>query len=141
MNYNLRPATFHDLEELEFRYEQVMRPYVELTHSWDPGHFRKNFDPTQSQIITVNGRNAGLYRFAETRFLIRLLDLQLWPEFQNQGVGTAILQSMTARADRLKLPILLRVLNGNPAKRLYERLGFVDSELLENAVAMRREPQ
>ena len=141
MKYNLRPATLQDLDELELRYEQVMRPYVELTHAWDTGHFRKNFNPTQSQIITVDGHNAGLFRSLETRFLIRLLEIQLWPEFQNQGIGTAILKNLIARADRLKLPITLRVLNGNPAKSLYLRLGFVETELLENAVAMRREPQ
>ena len=141
MNYNLRPATQDDIDELEIRYEQVMRPYVELTHRWDPGHFRKNFDPSQNQVITVGGQNAGLLKVNETRFHIRLLDIQLWPEFQNRGTGSAILQSIIARADRLKLPIILRVLNGNPARRLYQRLGFVEVELLENAIAMRRDPQ
>ena len=141
MKYNLRPATPDDLDELEIRYEQVMKPYVELTHRWDPDHFRKNFDSSHSQIITINGQNAGLLTFKETRFLIQLLDIQLWPEFQKLGIGTAILTGLTDRADRLGLPITLRVLNGNPAKSLYERLGFQKTEDLENAVAMKRNPQ
>ncbi|MDB4544488.1 GNAT family N-acetyltransferase [Akkermansiaceae bacterium] len=141
MNYNLRPATLDDIAELETRYEQVMRPYVELTHAWDHRHFRKNFEPSQTQVITIHGQIAGLLKLIETRSHIRLLDIQLWPEYQNQGLGTIILQNIIARADHLKLSIILRVLNGNPAKSLYSRLGFVETELLENAVAMQRKPQ
>jgi ribosomal protein S18 acetylase RimI-like enzyme len=45
-------------------------------------------------------------------------------EHQNRGIGTAILRSLQARAAAAKRPLRLNVLVNNPARRLYERLGF-----------------
>ena len=51
--------------------------------------------------------------------------LFLRPETQGRGIGTALVQSVLARAEAKKLPVRLWVLRINPARALYERLGFV----------------
>ena len=60
---------------------------------------------------------------------IRLLDIGLLPEFQNRGVGTALLQRLIAYAasERKALRHMIFVLNNN-AERFYERLGFKQIE-------------
>ena len=53
-----------------------------------------------------------------------LENFYLSPEFQGGGMGTAVLRVLLARADAEGLPVRLQVLQGSPARRLYERHGF-----------------
>jgi ribosomal protein S18 acetylase RimI-like enzyme len=48
----------------------------------------------------------------------------LVPEYQNSGIGTHLLRQLMIRAEREQKPLRLRVLVNNPARRLYERVGF-----------------
>jgi ribosomal protein S18 acetylase RimI-like enzyme len=43
---------------------------------------------------------------------------------QRQGIGTRVLQMLTEEARRVGKPITLGVVKINPARRLYERLGY-----------------
>jgi ribosomal protein S18 acetylase RimI-like enzyme len=56
---------------------------------------------------------------------IQIEDLYILPEFQNQGIGTAIVLDIIKEAYQDCKPVRLRVLTSSPAKVLYERLGFV----------------
>src|SRR5678816_592242 len=60
---------------------------------------------------------------------IRLLDIALLPEFQNRGVGTALLERLKSEAQNAgkALRHMVFVLNNN-ADRFYERLGFKQIE-------------
>jgi GNAT superfamily N-acetyltransferase len=56
---------------------------------------------------------------------IRLIDIALLPEEQRKGLGTALLQQLIEEARTASLPLTLHVEQSSPARRLYERLGFV----------------
>jgi GNAT superfamily N-acetyltransferase len=53
------------------------------------------------------------------------LSVALLPSYRGRGIGTRLLQHLLARADRRFAKVSLSVTIGNPATRLYERLGFV----------------
>ena len=53
-----------------------------------------------------------------------LTDLYIRREDQNQGIGAAVVGALIAEATRRGIPVKLKVLKPNPARRLYERLGF-----------------
>lgn len=55
---------------------------------------------------------------------IRLVDIALLPEFRNRGLGTLWINRLIREARAARLPLRLSVLRGNPAARLYQRLGF-----------------
>ncbi len=55
---------------------------------------------------------------------IRLVDISLLPEQCGNGIGTAMLQWLQAEARLNHQPLRLHVAPENPARRLYERLGF-----------------
>ena len=55
---------------------------------------------------------------------MRLARLFIRPQFQNRDFGTQIMQEILMRADQKRLPIRLRVLRVNPARRFYHRIGF-----------------
>lgn len=46
------------------------------------------------------------------------------PEHQCKGIGTEVLRRAVAQAREQKISLYLSVLKVNPARRLYERLGF-----------------
>ena len=56
---------------------------------------------------------------------IRVIDISLLPEFRNQGIGSALLQGVLGEAAESNRAVHLSVVEGNPARRLYQRLGFV----------------
>jgi ribosomal protein S18 acetylase RimI-like enzyme len=56
---------------------------------------------------------------------IHLLDIAVLPDWRGQGIGTRCLQDLLSAAARRNLPVTLQVAFENPARRLYERLGFV----------------
>ncbi|WP_211466717.1 GNAT family N-acetyltransferase [Collimonas silvisoli] len=77
-----------------------------------------------ARIVSVNGRDIGLLKAYKepARWYIR--QIQIAPEFQGQGIGRAIIADILAQASHDNLPTALKVLSGNPARRLYETLGF-----------------
>ena len=56
---------------------------------------------------------------------VRLLDIALLPEFRGRGIARNLIGMLVSEAARSELPVRLSVLRGNPAARLYERLGFI----------------
>jgi GNAT superfamily N-acetyltransferase len=142
--YALRPATEADYEFLYALHSATMKEYVDAVWGWDEvaqqDMFRQRFDPSQRQVIVVSGWDAGMLevRWGETEVFIA--NLLLAPAFQRRGIGAAILRDILDEADARGLPVLLRVLRGNPARRLYERLGFVVTEEAPERFYMRREP-
>ncbi len=68
------------------------------------------------------------------------MQIQIAPALQGQGLGTALLLECIAQARAAGKDITLHVLKANPARRLYERLGFVveaeDSEEFHMRLAL-----
>jgi ribosomal protein S18 acetylase RimI-like enzyme len=130
MNYALRPATPADCEWLAALRRLTMRPYVEETwHIWDDAVQKARFeDPdelSKIQIITVGGRDAGLWHVERNAQDIFLANVQIHPDFQNRGLGSTLIVGLMREAHTRRLPLRLQVLKANaPARRLYERLGL-----------------
>src|SRR6185503_19462607 len=87
--------------------------------------YETRFPDADYRVIVVDQQPAGRIWVGTDDEQIRLLDIALLPQFQNRGVGTALLQRLkTEAANRGKaLRHMVFVLNNN-AERFYERLGF-----------------
>jgi ribosomal protein S18 acetylase RimI-like enzyme len=124
----LRPATESDIEYLYALHVATMREYVERTWGWDEAfqeaRFRGNYVPAETQIITFGGRDVGMLSIEERDPDLFLRSIEIDPQYQHQGLGTAIIAKIIADGIRKKKPVFLHVLRANPAKRLYDRLGF-----------------
>ena len=60
---------------------------------------------------------------------VRLMDIALLPAARGRGIGTALLQRLLTFADGIALPVTLHVESFNPARRMYERVGFAMVEM------------
>jgi ribosomal protein S18 acetylase RimI-like enzyme len=59
---------------------------------------------------------------------IRVVDVSLLPEFRARGVGTRLLTAILAEAAAGGQRVTIHVEQHNPARALYERLGFAPVE-------------
>jgi len=129
----LTPATAADGEFLYRLTEQTMRPYAEATWgAWNEQAVREFTDKSARdgsfQIISQNGITVGAVRIERFASHIQLDQLYVGTPYQRRGIGTDIVRGLMAEARSVKKPLRLRVLKTNPAKMLYERLGFVLTE-------------
>src|SRR5690554_546450 len=56
---------------------------------------------------------------------LHLIDISVVPVCRNKGIGSTIIQNLQQEATHHHVPMHLNVTPGNPARRLYERLGFI----------------
>ncbi|MEO6876199.1 MAG: GNAT family N-acetyltransferase [Opitutaceae bacterium] len=125
----LRPGISTDRERVWQIKRRCLRGYVEQTWGdWDDdiqrGQFDTDFDPGEIHLISVRGDDVGYISARNEPQEILLLNLMVLPEFQNRGIGTAVLNQLQTVARTLYVPIRLRVMKVNPARQLYERMGF-----------------
>jgi ribosomal protein S18 acetylase RimI-like enzyme len=76
-------------------------------------------------VVLIDGVPAGRLYVDRTPEEIVIVDIALLPEFCGRGIGSELLRSLLDEADASALPLRLHVAAGNPALRLYRRLGFV----------------
>lgn len=123
-----RPALEDDVDFLYALHVATMKEYVDKTWGWDDAVqesiFRKNYDPAGIEIIKYEGKEMGMLSIEERDDDIFLRVIEIHPAYQNRGITTSIIKQMIADGVQKKKPIRLRVLKVNPAKKLYERLGF-----------------
>jgi ribosomal protein S18 acetylase RimI-like enzyme len=55
---------------------------------------------------------------------IRIMDIALAPSFRRRGIGTGLLRALIAEAQESGRKLSVHVEMNNPARTLYERLGF-----------------
>jgi len=124
----LRPASSADYEFLWRLHCATMKTYVDMTWGWvesaQRAMFRERFDPGCLQIITHQGQDGGVLCVERRAGEIFLATIELLPELQNRGIGSSLIRGLQAEAAAQHLPLSLHVLRPNPARRLYERLGF-----------------
>jgi len=140
----LRPATQQDGPFLYRLLKATMQEYVAQTWGWDEewqqAYFWARFDPAHRQIIVRDGQDIGVLTVEEHADEILLSQIYILPGYQGQGVGTALIRSVLQRGAALRLPVRLRVLKVNPARRLYERLGFAVTAETEERCFMEARP-
>ncbi len=78
-----------------------------------------------AQVLLREGRIVGLLKLDRSGADHVVMQIQLAPELQGHGLGKALLQEYIAEARAAGRDVTLHVLKANPARGLYERLGFV----------------
>ena len=90
--------------------------------------YQRNYPDASFDIIERNGVAAGRLLVLREDEKIHVIDIALLPEHRGAGIGTKFLRELQqeARAAGKKLSIHVELFN--PARQLYERLGFKQVE-------------
>ena len=135
----LRPAVADDVEWIAELRAIVLRPDLERLGRYDDvrvrQRFRNAFDPADTRIILVDGEDSGsvaVRREGDTHWLEHFY---VATAQQGRGVGGRVLGMLLDEARLYRL----NVLQGSPARRLYERHGFQVERQDEIDVFLRRD--
>jgi GNAT superfamily N-acetyltransferase len=102
--------------------------------------FARQWHVAEVRIITMSGADIGWLQTEASESTLFLGQLYLSVDMQRQGIGTRVLQMLIEEARRAGKPVTLGVVKINPARRLYERLGFQRTHEDRDKVYMRLEP-
>ena len=136
---DLRPATEADREFLLELYagtrEQELAQvdwedgaraaFLEHQFSAQDHHYRSNYPGATLDVIEVDGERVGrlyVYRGEED---IRIMDIAVAAPFRGRGIGTGLLEELMREAHASGRSLSIHVEIQNPARSLYDRLGFV----------------
>jgi len=127
VTFAFRPATGADFEALLDLSVRVMRPHLERVGRWDPALRRARMEAAFAgggmQVIEDQGQPIGCIGLEPGAKSVTLHSLYLEPERQGRGLGAAIVaQALALHPGRA---FAIEVLKQSPARRFWERQGFV----------------
>ena len=134
----LRPVTDDDRPFLVELYGSVREPelahvpwddatkraFVEQQFSAQDAHYREHYPGATLDVIEVDGEPAGRLYVHRGPSDIRIMDIALAPPFRGRGIGTRLLRELIAEAEESGRKLSIHVEMNNPARTLYERIGF-----------------
>jgi ribosomal protein S18 acetylase RimI-like enzyme len=105
--------------------DAVKQAFVEHQFSAQDHHYRSNYPGATLDVIEVDGERAGRLYVHRGDEDIRIMDIAVAPAFRGRGIGTALIEGLMAEAASSGRSLSIHVEMQNPARSLYERLGFV----------------
>ena len=140
----LREARAEDYNFALALYTQTIKPYTVAFMPWidavEAARFARLWSPTDTRIITLDGADVGWVEAADTGAEIFLKQFYVLPAQQRRGIATQVMGWLLKEWEAAQRPVVLGVLKNNPARRLYERLGFALIGETDMKFLMRREP-
>lgn len=143
MDWALRPATAADDDFLQRVYAGTRadelaltgwhaaqrEDFVALQYRAQAVHYQAHWPAAHRSVIVAwqggVAQDAGRLWLDQRADTIHVLDIALLAAFRGQGIGSRCLQSLMQQAATSDRALTIYVEAGNPARRLYDRLGFV----------------
>lgn len=138
LGISYRPAADGDLPFLALVYASTRLEELALTgwpdelkkqflaHQFNAQHvdYRRNNPAAEWLVIERGGEGIGRLYLDRQDEAIHIIDIALLPANRRLGLGLAILTDLQSQASAEGKPVRIYVEMNNPARRLYDRLGF-----------------
>ena len=131
MKYLFRNCTLDDFDFLFELKKQNFKLYVDKIWSWNDDDQKQRLKQDlkehlqHKRIILLDNKEVGIYvvHITENGDLF-INEISILKEYQNKGIGRKILEEQLKENHKKGIRTILQVFKENPAKRLYEKLGF-----------------
>jgi ribosomal protein S18 acetylase RimI-like enzyme len=124
----LRPARADEFEYVFALHKEGLGGYIESAWGWDEAGQRRDlragFDAGNFEVAVRGGRPVGMISLSTQADHLYLNDIIVAPDRRGGGIGTALMRMVLARARERGVALRLSVFHTNPARALYQRLGF-----------------
>jgi ribosomal protein S18 acetylase RimI-like enzyme len=121
----------------------TMNPHLKasgIAISAEENQARVETDFEHIRIVRLGHQRIGMIKALRDRRPWKLVQIQIDPVYQNQGIGGRLVAALIDDARLCATPLELSVLSVNPAKHLYLRLGFYALSERDGAIQMRYDP-
>jgi ribosomal protein S18 acetylase RimI-like enzyme len=88
-------------------------------------HYLANYPGATLDLVLLDGQPVGRLYVARWTSEIRIMDVIVLADCRGAGIGTRLLHDILEEAELARKKVSIHVESYNPARRLYERLGFV----------------
>ena len=109
--------------------EPTRQHFVRLQCQAQARHYQQHWPAAEHSVILAaqSGQWHDVGRLWLDRRIgaVHVLDIALLPAWRGQGIGRCCLRQLQAQARAAACDVTIYVESGNPARRLYDRLGFV----------------
>ena len=141
----LQPATKEDSKFAHETHHEAYRDVVQKQFgAWNDTEqdrfFDESWDEKTHEIILFKDEPCGYLSRERQSDGIHIHELVIHPKFQNQGIGSNILQGIISEANSKGLPILLQTFHANRAVELYKKFGFKEYKRTATHILFRRNP-
>ena len=131
IDFVARVLLFANLEQHEKREGWNEAAFLEGARAGTDDEVQGKVKDSTTYVVLFQGERVGRLRVVRTGEQLEIAGIQLLPEYQNRGIGSAVIESLIQEGKTQNVPVVLEVGKDNPnAKRLYLRLGF--EQLSEN---------
>lgn len=137
--FKIYAATRADEMELVDWPESQKQKFLAMQFHAQHTYYVEHYADGDFLLILLDDEIIGRLYLVEWEREFRIVDIALLPEFRNKGLGTIVLKDIFAQADAAGFAVSIHVERFNPARRLYERLGFRLKEEHEIYLLMQRE--
>jgi ribosomal protein S18 acetylase RimI-like enzyme len=100
--------------------------FVRMQFDAQDAYYREHYHPATFDVIEVADEPVGRLSVARWEDEIRIVDVALLPEHRGRGIGTSVIRALLDEAAASGRRLSIHVERNNPAKALYERLGFAE---------------
>mgnify|MGYP002641344995 CR=1 FL=1 len=154
MTPTLRPATDDDrpfllnvyastrereMERVPWDYDQKAS-FLLMQFEAQDAHYRQHYPEASFDVVEADGEPVGRLYVSRWDEEIRIVDIALLPSARGHGLGSQLLADLLRESAEAGKAVSIHVEKENPARRLYERLGFREVEDRGVYLLMRREP-
>lgn len=131
MEYSFRNCTLDDFDFLFELKKQNFKWYVDKIWGWNDNDQKKRLKQdleehlAHKRIILIDNKEVGIYAVHTTENGdLFINEISILKEYQNKGIGRKILEEQLKENRQKGIRTILQVFKDNPAKSLYEKLGF-----------------
>lgn len=105
--------------------EELQQAFLAQQHQAQHNHYQAHYPTALWLVVETAGDPIGRLYLDEREGDLHLIDISLVPARRGGGIGTAIMEDLVEWARARGMTMTLYVEPPNPARRLYERLGFI----------------
>lgn len=131
MKYLFRNCALDDFDFLFELKKQNFKWYVDKIWGWNDDEQKQRLKQDlkehlqHKRIILLDNKEVGVYAIHTTENGdLFINEISILKEYQNKGIGRKILEEQLKENHKKGIRTILQVFKENPAKRLYEKLGF-----------------
>lgn len=141
----MKNLTYRSYTDVDYKFahdlhrENMLEYIKKYWGSWNSEIFRRDLRPDITWIIELNKQKIGFFILSFNEKAV-LMNIQIKAEFHSKGIGKAAIkycEQVCINHDYTEL--YLQVFLNNPARTLYERLGFETYEINDTHYKMKKD--
>ena len=104
--------------------QQQIDWFLQMQFNLQHSQWQQNNPDAEFNLILLDNTSVGRLYIDHREKQIHIIDIAILPEFRGKGIGTYFLNGLKEEAHQKAMKLSLYVEKNNPARFLYQKIGF-----------------